>query len=134
MKSRNVSAKYKRKVKKTGYPSLGFTGILLAAGILFAVLVLNSSAADPSNTSDSCVVNISDIQTLNTNATPGAQDYSRSKSCEMEHLLREAAAERFKANYTAVQGANVTKAAPMPMPGEYLTISACTELRQQPDA
>jgi FtsP/CotA-like multicopper oxidase with cupredoxin domain len=118
MKLRNVSAKYKRKVKKTDHVSLEFTGILLAAGILLTVLVLNSSAADPSN-ADSCLINISDIQTLSSNATPGAQDYSRSKviSKWQAPAEREAAAERFKANYTTVQGANATKAAPMLAPG-----------------
>jgi len=47
MRFRNASAKDERKVKKTFYASIGFIGILLAAGMLFTVLMLNSSVASP---------------------------------------------------------------------------------------
>jgi FtsP/CotA-like multicopper oxidase with cupredoxin domain len=119
MNLRSVSAKYKRKVKKTVYASPGFAGVLLAAGVLFTVLVLSGGAAEQSAASESSVIGISEIQTLSINATPDSQDYSRSRVIAkwQESAEREAAAERFKANYTAVQGANVTKVAPMLMPG-----------------
>jgi FtsP/CotA-like multicopper oxidase with cupredoxin domain len=121
----NMSDKYKSKVKKTVYSSIGLTGALIAAGMLFVILALSNSAVSQSNSSDSSAFNVSDIEDLSSNATPGERDFSRSVLMDRWKLPfeREAAAERFKESRgsvppsAAIQGANVTFAPPAPDPG-----------------
>ena len=113
----------KRKVKRKSLSRFGFAGIMLASWILFALLMLNSSAASSSNSSvnDSSVFTISDIETLNASITAqaGTPEYARQRMIAKwkEPFLREAAAERFKelACKAATEGA--FKATPVADPG-----------------
>lgn len=123
MDSINVPIESKRKVKRKNYSRFGFAGIMLGVWILSALLMLNSSAAGSSNSSenDSNVFTISDIENLNASITAqaGTPEYARQRMIAKwkEPFLREAAAERFKelASKAAAEGA--FKATPVADPG-----------------
>ena len=63
-----IPSKDERKVKRTINVSIGLIGILLIAGILFTVLLLNSNvssaASAGSDASDGNAINLSDSQAL----------------------------------------------------------------------
>lgn len=112
MKSKKLFDKTKLGIKKKAHVSIGLAGVLIAAGILFTLMVSSSIAEEQNATSESSVVNVSDIQILSANgASPDTQLHFRSERATPAE--RRAAGERFKAIYkpakaqarAAVQGA-----------------------------
>lgn len=73
-------AKDEHKAKRTIDASIGFIGLLLIAGILFSILLLNSSvASEGSPASDTNEVITSGSQALNANATLDAKTKLKEK-------------------------------------------------------
>ncbi len=105
---RYIPSKNERKIKRTTGVSIGFIGLLLTAGILFTILLLNSSVAAPSTAPDSSAVTTPDSQNLNANAAPDTQSVlitdkeTQKKAAERLKEKRDlpakrnAAAERYK--------------------------------------
>ena len=112
MRFRNASAKNERKPKRTFYASIGFLGILLAAGIIFTVLMLNSSLASPitdiANISPRSIasgpVNLSENHTKSSIDASGTPIQLRTKKVTITERI--AAAERFRALYRSVKPGN----------------------------
>jgi len=127
MRLENASVKLKTNAEKAIPSRMVFFGLLLAGGMLFALLILSSVAVDTVKASSSDELSMSEILALsgNENATPGTQEYYRTRLIAKfrETSEREAAAERFKAlsqeakNIKAASGAALAVAPPLFDPG-----------------
>jgi len=98
-------AKDERKAKITIDASIGFIGILLIAGILFSILLLNSSgASEGSPASDSSAIDSQqDVpdKTLNANAAQDVKTKPKFKDMKNETAQRKAASKRLKESIEA---------------------------------
>ena len=127
MRFRNASAKDERKVNRTFYASIGFLGILLAAGVIFAVLMLNSCFAstltDVANISPRSIssgpVNLSENHTKSSIDAFGTTIQLRTQRVTITE--RKTAAERFRTLYKSAQvkaaAQGLTAAPPLFNPG-----------------
>lgn len=118
---------YEQKRKRTNNDIAGFIGLLLIAGILFSILILNSSAADTSNStssdnairiapSNNSILNVDAVQ-VNAKKEVDNKDNKVMKKMKEEPALRKDAAARFKAARDEVLAAGGTLAAPQLDPG-----------------
>lgn len=127
MRLRNRSAKNEPKVKRTFYANIGYLGVLLAAGILFTVLMLNSSVASPlqgtkSVSSTVPLAVIDNVSPRNIDSGPVNLWESHIKSSidasgnpiqlrtkKVTNVERKAAAERFRSLYREAQAKEAAK-------------------------
>ncbi len=123
-----VQVRPEDKLKRTFSAGIGFIGILLAAGMLFTILLINSSAGSVASAVDEPSIDAastSDSLTISASATPDIKfilnKYKEKYKKAAEHLKekrdlpakRKAAAERYKKARNASMGAGISTVAPV---------------------
>ena len=115
MRLKKAPANNECKANRTFYASIGFLGILLAAGILFTVLMLNSGVASPladiANISPRSIssgpVNLSENHTKSSIDSFGTAIQLRTTKVTIAE--RKAAAERFRSQHRSAQAKAAAK-------------------------
>jgi len=113
MKIKYTPEKKVGKVKRIINTSIGFIGLLLIAGLLISMLVIDRSDAVSSTESPGSAVTTANSQNLNANAAPAPNINPKigSMTPDQKKALRNAAAERLKAAVeagTVIQSTLVT--------------------------